>query len=336
MRTGLQLLALLCVCTGACWVCDRFAQPRPILVSGVVVDAATGRPVPHARLSFIGWLDGATADTQGRFQVQPDYAENCCRLSADPPKAGPLLGTALLTNIFARPGHHYYSGLRVYAAAATQISGHVFDETGTPLKFCDVSAHTLRPDRNSEYWGGGSTSTGDSGTFTFDQLGSNRYSLIANCHYYLLGEKLWGVKWRDRLSWRPTYYPNALTISEAREFVLRPGDHISNVDFHLKAVPQYAIRGSVSIGRSSRSLYSLMFNNDVEAVLTSQDLRDAAPSEPCTWPDMAGDFECNFVPAGNYELRLKLKTNFGARLDVPLQLATVPVTVPPPRLCVCT
>lgn len=337
MRTGLQLLLLLCGCLAAFFAVDRCMQSRPIVISGIAIDFTTGRPMPHAHIRFQypnGSNEAAVADRAGRFRVQVDTDAYCCFFYVGPPDASPILQTNVLTNIAPRPNYHHFSGVRVYGAAATQVNGHVFDESGTPLKHCDVVALTHEPDQEPYYrQTGNSVVSDDSGAFTFNQLGSDRYYFVAECNHYLPGEKHWGEKWRDRLSWLPTFYPNARTIESAREVALHPGDYVTGINFHLRAVPQYAVRGSVYLSDGSRPLQSNMYFHDLDIVYVSPDLRDTDVVPTCEWPRAADDFGCDFLPAGTYELRFGLSSGPvvlpGFKIaTVPPQGATVRVNVP--------
>jgi hypothetical protein len=134
------------------------------------------------------------------------------------------------------------------------LSGRVFGEDGGPIPRANVTLlHYYYETGGTQLGGAGQTQTNDLGEFEIINLHPGRYYLQA------AGPPIHSLpvhtRWtRHEEAYPITFYPNVRQISEAAPTDVAPGAHVSNLDFHLRKVPVYHIRGKVAGQRSAGNL----------------------------------------------------------------------------------
>lgn len=327
MRRAIEMLLLLFACAGISFLLHWFIISRPARISGTVVDWATGLPAPGVmvRLKDLnGSREVATTDARGRFTATLPRVRWTNLLFAEDPRFGSLLQSTFGRAVAIYGPGERHSNIVVPAIPATGLSGHVYaEDSSTPLPGCEVWAMIEQPDQAPRFQHVSVETTDRQGAFRFTRLGADRYFVLVRCHRYLPGEQkgyadVAPVPWKSRNSWEPMLYPQAASFDQAKAIVLFPGDERREIDFHLRSVPQYSLYGNVNAIFSDRSrrlpwprIASL---SDLKAFSVDPALAAIAPyGEACDWSPRAGDFHCDFLSPGVYELTFGL--SFGYSLN---------------------
>jgi hypothetical protein len=180
-------------------------QPASTAVSGVVVDAVTGVPVPNALVSAGAEGPRALTDSIGRFRVaevprgtRQLVVERFGYVSLTYPLAGPA-GSALVLRLTPNP--IALDSLTLTGSAEVDLSGLVFDgATGAPLPWASI---TLSRDVVRDVARDASDAQG---VFTLDDIRTGDYFLRA-----------------DRLGYVSQYVPTRVSAPpEAAEIRLLP------------------------------------------------------------------------------------------------------------------
>lgn len=172
----------------------QLPAPRPGAISGIVVNAATGQPVPGAGVTIRGLtgpesVSGATfprmiTDRQGRFafpEVPPgDYFLDANRLGYAHTRYGwAAPGGSLALRDIARltvTEGGWLSNVRVPLWQLASIEGRVFDERGEPVVGTVVRVLSVRRIAgNEQLVGGPIATTDDRGVYYLANLDPGRY-----------------------------------------------------------------------------------------------------------------------------------------------------------------
>ncbi len=316
MRHFVELSLLLAACCGLCFGLHLYIESRPTLISGTVVNAFDGRPVPGVAIFWLG-LNNSTllteSDTQGQFTalVEP---RNLYFLYAIDQRFGPLLQTNIgqLVTVYSRGEQH--RDVIVPAIPSTALSGHVYTDSGARLKGCEVTAMTSDPKLPGSLRYVKHEMTNVEGAYTFVSLGADRYFVRAQCRQYLPGElqriDVGPERWRVRRSYEPLLYPQASTLARARSVTLLPGDQRSDVDFHLHAVDQYSIHGRVVLSDGSRFRHAAFSNDSMQIAPRGFSCNHFLyECQTCWWSSDDGHFRCDFLSPGLYGIHFRLQGN---------------------------
>ncbi len=217
-----RFIAVLILC------CTAPAQPTTGTIGGIVVDAATKDPVPHAvaTLSIAGSNKEAVvwSDDEGRFAFTEVPAGRYLLRANKESYEKATRPAAVITLAAGQQQTGYLCRLQRRAV----ISGTVFDEDGDPIK--DAQVHALvRASFQGEdqYWTRESTRTDASG----------HYSLaIPNRGAYILAAEYTRPSHVPLQFVHPVqYYPGKDHVTDAVSIPVRPGKNIDGLDFHLVA-----------------------------------------------------------------------------------------------------
>ena len=154
----------------------------------------------------------------------------------------------------------HVSGVVVKLVPLAVLSGHVQDEDGAPIPSAGVVVLRYSYEsgrRRLGFAAGGQTN--DLGEFEILNLAPGRY-------YLQVGPPRrrnipMHTRWaRPEEAYPVTFYPNTRQISEATPIDVAPDAHVGNLDFHLRKVPAYHIRGHVAgqTGGQPQTLDQLM------------------------------------------------------------------------------
>ena len=256
-------------------------------VTGTVVNALTGEPIPKALVTGPGVHALTSAD--GKFEAS-DVPEGLTGYTAQRPgffneNASASFGHALKPSRIDANN----TTVQIKLLPAASIHGRVLDNNGDPIEGIQVQLLT-RMNANGLYrWQpSGNLNTDEAGTYLFEDRNAGVYLLQTRLHrlYSQSADLVINDQHFPEL-YPPTYYPNAPERESAQPIQLAAGAN-AEADFTLTAVPGYSISGTVS--GESRAYVSCR-NSSGE--ITSS----GGESNPRT-----GDFTVTGVPSGPCKL----------------------------------
>jgi hypothetical protein len=227
-------------------------------VSGMVVAKADGTPLKGATVHL--WTDSerdrtiaAKSGADGRFLLKNVPAGNYhLRVSRNgyfeveygqkkPSDPGAILNL--------QPGQTI-SDLVFKMGRAGVISGRVFDEDGEPMARVMVAAlRNSYTDGRQELMPVTQTQSNDLGEFRLYGLSPGHYFVSAEqpSWNHVVGEKEFsGVGGSDNeKGYAKVYYPNVLAPDKATSLTVKEGEEVPSIDFLMKEVAVYRIRGKV-------------------------------------------------------------------------------------------
>ena len=218
-------------------------------ITGVVREAGTGAPVPFARVE-VSILPMGTrmtlTDEDGRFRLDPPAGRYFVRAIKPPfaPAAYPDPSATGSRAFVLAPGAQFHVTLEMPKGAV--ITGRIVDEYGDPA--VNQPIH-LTGEQNGTHvgfpWGGPEFT----GQYTTDARGRYRLFGLPPGEYVVYtapyADDRMQNEWR-RAGRVPTYYSNVTDRSQATKIVLRAGEERTGVDFALRSVPMFNVRGSIS------------------------------------------------------------------------------------------
>jgi hypothetical protein len=262
-------------------------------VEGHVVDAQTGAPIVHARVTVTFFpKSGEPAEIQlltddsGAFVIKNPPESN---YQVTGQRSGYLSGTPAQGVAASSSSDTKTAPLIVRLTPQSAIEVSVEDENGAPVRFASVLLFhqaivegRRQPQVSSDF------QTDDTGTVRFFGLSAGRY---------LIGVSVpAGASQRAKMVYPPVYYPNALDIRNADFIGLQPGQEL-----HLRLrlplpLPSREIRGQVAAPSGS-----------VELQLKRADAPPFLPSlSVTTYMDpKTNNFKISGVTAGTYVLEVQ-------------------------------
>jgi len=332
--------------------------PGPWRIAGTVVNANTGQPLPHARLSLQDArarqnFQFATASDEGRFEFHVPAGKFALNGSlrgfiASSYNQHEQFSTAIVTGV---PGVDA-ENLRLRLPPNAVLTGVVLDESGDPLRRAQVSLY--REDRTtgtSRVTRTRGATTDDLGRYEIAPLEPGTYFVAARAEPWYAVHALSTPDGANSpiqsdsaldVAYPVTFYGGVTESDEATPIPVRPGDRLT-ADIHLTPVPalHLAFRAAQGAG-AYPELQQSVFDGVEEA--TSGDVESVAP----------GVFEMTGVAPGNYlvrtpdstgQLREAVSAHLGGNqeLDTAAGNSTSSVTVsvtmedgstPPPRVWV--
>ena len=247
-------LFLLCLCV------NSFAQPAGRgVISGSVVDAATGDPVRKAIVTVTwhgtprSWATLRT-DGSGKFSFEGLPAG---KYDLHANKSG--LGTAIygaasvreLGDLLTLGDGEIHGDIKLRFLRSASISGRVVDSEGEPVAGANVTL--LRPSREfgeRVLMNQLGASTNDRGEFKISgvQLGQYYLRCIPTGGAFV-GSLVYtspGVEPGRREMMVPQYYGGTRDSKDAAPLIVRSGDALTGIDFHLTAERPATISGRVT------------------------------------------------------------------------------------------
>jgi hypothetical protein len=283
-----------------------FAQDQPPSkpgsLEGVVLNTATRAPVPKATVSFASgasWPERnlgarqfsrvATTDENGKFRV------------------GALDPGAYHVEYVQAPGYMYensrsapitlaedqrLTGIVLELMPLGAISGQVLDSDGEPLPFAQIAVMQYR-------YSNGVKSLHTVDGATTDDRGRYRVFRLPPGHYFVNawlppGQVRHGTLQSDwlpanthratpELGYVPVFFPNGADASQATAVSLAPGGDTGGIDFRLRGVPVYHIRGKLSGYDPAGPPASVLV-------------------APCPAPDGAAEYGAKIQPDGRFDV----------------------------------
>jgi Carboxypeptidase regulatory-like domain len=309
-----------CIASTLFWAATLVAQTPPIspatkstaddtcTVSGMVVAKADGTPLKGATVQLL-----ATANTDHEIAVKSgvdghfllknvpagDYHLTVSRNGYSELKYGQKKAGDPGALFRLEPGQNM-SDLLFRMGRTGVISGKVFDEDGEPMAGVEVEAlRNIYRDGRREMVLAASGQSNDLGEFRLYGLTPGRYFVSADqapWNREVVGEKEFngatsnsGEKGYGRV-----YYPNTVVPDKASAFMVKEGEEIPSIDFLMKEITVYRIRGKVlnlvskqgtgniqvSVFPRKQEMNVLSFNaNNIAKADGSFELPEIAPGE---------------------------------------------------------
>ena len=248
-------------------------------IAGLVVDSATGAPVPHAEVFILQGAEDtkAVAGDDGRFFF-PGLAAHKYSLSATAHgyvREGYQQHGAYTTGIAVGDGlDSEHLVFRLHRQAV--ITGRVTDEYGEPLRQAQIILLSFEN-------GSGSRTPSDQGRTATDDLGEYRFPhLLPGKYYVAVSTRPWYAQTQlnsatasAEFGFRPsgpsgapglnppldvvypvTFFPNATEGRTAEELILAAGE-TKQADIHMQAIPAVHLRlTNLPTDENSQTIFS--------------------------------------------------------------------------------
>jgi len=316
------------------------------MISGQVIDWRTSRPVPYVDVLAEGLNSAnvvARTGADGRFRFQPEASPGVYFLFVAAPRYGLLLQAKVgQTAVMYRKSQRIHD-LIIPAIPATEISGHVYQDDGSPISGCLVYAFTrashlglsinlqaegvrsilpfdqAEADDPNKFLEGGMVRTNPRGMYVFPNMGADRYFISVRCEAS-------PAQQRAGVNWVPALYPDVASIADAQQVLLMPGDHRADIDFHIPRAKAYTLEGTVLFSDLSKPKPWPEATYFQDLVVFRSDRRLTSTSfgrEPCQIDINKGTFKCDPLLSGEYTLYFQVSGGMGSASNQPTQAATV-------------
>jgi hypothetical protein len=215
---------------------------KPGSVEGVVINSVTGEPLKKANVR-LGDKNTAMTDAVGHFYFD-NIAPGNYFVFADKDGFQTIGGRSPQQVAVAEEQNVKDVALKLLPLAT--VSGHVFDEDGDPLPRAQVAVlrylyGPVRKRLRQVAYG----QSNDLGEFEAINLPPGRY------YFQVRTSPLRNIpphtRWtHPEEAYPATFYPNASEAAQATATNIAAGARVSNIDFRLRKMPAYHIRGTVS------------------------------------------------------------------------------------------
>ena len=301
--------------------------PRLCTVSGVVLNAITGEPIPRALVQVSGGFPGvasALTDSEGRFELANVPESDVTILARKPGFFG---DQELHSEGFQPPLIHVSSrteSLVLKLLPEGSISGHVATTQGEPLE--DTPIHIFRQrilDGRKRWEPCNQVSADEDGEFRVANLQPGIYLLSAGPIQVIAQRSGSTRAGMNREGIGSLFFPGAADLESATPLTLAGGQQLQ-ADFSVKLEPMLKVSGMVA-GASAVGTRLQVATRSGETLAV-----------PMTYDVQTGKFETQ-VPPGSYVFQVRVVNPTGPELgaDLPLSvhadLGGVPL-VPKPLL----
>jgi Carboxypeptidase regulatory-like domain len=228
-------------------------------VNGTVVAKADGTPLKGATIQLQSTTNAdhniaVKSGTDGRFLLKNvpagDYHLTVSRNGYSELKYGQKKAGDPGALFHLRPGQNM-ADLLFRMGRAGVISGKVFDEDGEPMVGVEVEAlRYIYKDGRQEMVLATSGESNDLGEFRLYGLSPGHYFVSAEqapWNRAVVGEKEFtgAASNNNEKGYGRVYYPNTGAPDKASTFIVKEGEEIPSIDFLMKEITVYRIRGKV-------------------------------------------------------------------------------------------
>lgn len=262
-------LVLVALSTGA--PSKLHQRPPPVgtaVVTGRVVDAADGRPVPFARIEMrAGTALGtaqrgdARADEEGRFAVERLAAGTYFVAAVKPGYPVTYYAASGSTTVapgdgLAIAGDAQVKPLELRLVRGAVITGHVTDAFGRPAAGAQMHIRQTvgRGGQSPFYFSGlqGQFRTNSAGEFRLFGLAPGEYLVAAEAAAHSDELRL-GATDAPRVNHARVFYPGTTDATEARAVPVGAGEERAGIDILLRLEPLVSISGTLPLAPNVRS-----------------------------------------------------------------------------------
>jgi len=282
------------------------SDPNTYKLTGTVVNAITGAPVPRALVQVYGHgLSSMLTNSEGQFEFSGLPAGEVSVMARKPGFFGEEQGlrrSGFVRAEIARVGPDGAPAV-VKLVPESVISGRI-TSNGEPVEGAPVQAIALGIEDGRKTWTAvGNVSSDEDGEFRMANLSAGEYFVVAGPKWNPLG----GATKGHELGYSRTFYPGA-PQAEGSGMTLGAGQRME-VEISLKREPWYRVSGKVRLNENAPNV--------------AIELMDAWGHRegPSRYDAETGEFETR-GPEGNYTLRVQ---GFGLN-PVPM-VADLPISV---------
>jgi hypothetical protein len=232
------------------------------VVSGTVVNSATGEPIPRALVQlFVNGSHVALSGSDGRFQFQ-SVPGGAATISAQKPGFFNVqeLNVADSGSPYTmfQVGQESSANLTVKLSPSAKISGRVVDGNGEPVENIQLRGVMKRIQNGEARWEErGTATTDDSGEYRMTNLMPGEYFISTGAKSI---SRFWPVARQAGetydLFYPSTFFPGAPTLSSASPVPVSAGQE-ANANFRLDVARTYRVIGTVNGIRRGPSSFML-------------------------------------------------------------------------------
>ena len=293
---------------------DRVPPPQRVgtaVVKGRVVDGAGGRPVPRARVRLVGGpgvsKGPVLTDAEGAFEFTALPAGNYSlqvEKSSYLPGRYPEMGRSIRARgqpLVLSDGQ-VVENFTISLFHGAAIAGRVFDAYGDPVDQAQVRA--LRISRGGRPTSVGQWQTNDLGEYRIPRLQPGRYLVQVQPQMnqnYSPDPSAVEIPLPQPF---PTYYPNALAMSQAQAITVNRGETMSGIDLTLAEGTPTLVTGTVVRSDGQPIVNGSVSSRMVDAEAGYGFFSAGAPIRP------GGVFRLSLAP-GEYAIEARVMTRQG-------------------------
>jgi hypothetical protein len=238
------------------------------VVTGQVVDAADGRPVPFARIEMrastamgTAQRGDAHADEDGRFAVERLAAGKYFVAAVKPGYAVTYYAPSKSTTVapgegLTIAGDEQVKPLELRLVRGAVITGHVTDAFGRPAAGAQIHIRqTVGSGGQSPfYFSGlqGQFRANSAGEFRLFGLAPGEYLVAAEAAAHSEELRL-GATDAPRVNHARVFYPGTTDAAEAHAVAVRAGEERAGIDILLRLEPLVSISGTLALAANVRS-----------------------------------------------------------------------------------
>jgi protocatechuate 3,4-dioxygenase beta subunit len=269
----------------------------PAVLEGLVVAAATGTPVPRARVDVLreggGLLQSALTDASGKFAIQ-NIPPGRYRLTASrdgfvPAQYGERSrGSA--GRVLALDSRTQLKDIVIPLMQRSAVSGRMYDRYGDPVVNATVQAlrHTYQDGRRILV---------QVSTARTNDLGEYRLFWLLPGQYVISGSPADGPPAPDAAeSYLPVYYPGVIDASSATLIDVPTGVNLTGVDLATSDARATRVRGRLSDGMTNSQV------SGATVLLVPKRGTVATGSSQRATVAGGGAFEFRHIAPGSYDL----------------------------------
>ncbi len=270
------------------------------VISGTVLNAKTKQPIRKARVTLNGPASlNSVTDSGGNFTFRALPMGGYIVTANHDEFYMTQVAMNMPAQITLNDGEEK-QGVQVELMPGAEISGRVVDEEELPVSNCQVMAmHIDRSQGRTKMMNSNGASTDEDGNYRLHGLMQGRYVLKAQCGVTYPAPHGF-MKRNDPLIPQEGYAPvvrgGGGGAAAGTGMPVTAGAELTGIDFHVKRVPVYIVRGGISgVDQSSLPNTQILLRP-----LDSQAGDEA--SIAARFQPGKGEFTFRHVPAGSYEL----------------------------------
>ncbi len=284
----LQVLLVLCLGLTSTSLAQDATSQQIYMLSGSVVNSATGEPVAHALVRTNGTVQRNTfTDNEGHFQIDA-MPQGQVTVMAQKPGFFTDQDTAGEGSRWVSVGPDVSVTVKLVPQSA--ISGKITDSAGQPIEHMPVRLTARAVGEGRRPWEPrGMAETDEDGHYRFAGLTPGIYYVSAGPREGEL--ELAGEKEKQKSGFPHVYYPGVSDFASAAPIQLAAGQQ-AQADIPVAAVPVYKVTGMVAGHLPDQGVGFQVFTPSGDEI-----------SLPTNFNMETGVFTLDSVPAGNYVLR---------------------------------